>query len=212
MRGVNIMKVLLINGSPHEKGCTYTALQEIIDTLTAEGIESELLWLGNKPILGCIGCGYCYEHKKCFKDDMVNEVAEKAKEIDGFIFGTAVHYAAVSGALTSFMDRLFYSGKRGLFMKPAAGVVSCRRSGSTATYDQINKYFGITQMPIVSSQYWNAVHGNTPDEVRQDMEGMQTMRVIGRNMAWLLKSIEAGRAAGVPLPMVEKKQSTNFIR
>ena len=185
------MKVLLLNGSPKMEGCTYTALQEVAVTLQKHGIETEIFQVGAQPIAGCIGCGACVKTGKCFREDGVNEFVEKAKEADGFVFGSPVHYAAASGALTSFLDRAFY-GKGSAFQgKPGACVVSCRRGGATATFDQLNKYFTISNMPIVSSQYWNMVHGNTPDEVRQDLEGLQTMRTLGNNMAWLLKCIEA---------------------
>ena len=206
------MKVLLVNGSPHEKGCTYTALKQIEEQLNKNEIEAEIFWLGNKPVSGCIGCGNCIKTGKCFIDDKANEFLEKVPETDGFIFGTPVHFAASSGMLTSFMDRAFY-GRRALFSnKPASAIASCRRGGATATLDQINKYFGISNMPIISSQYWNMVHGNTPEEVKKDEEGMQTMRTLANNMAWLLKSIEAGKKAGVRLPENETIISTNFIR
>jgi len=206
------MKVLLFNGSPHEKGCTYTALSEVAKTIALEGIKTEIVWLGTKPMQSCIACRSCATTKACVFDDIVNEAAMQCAEADGFIFGTPVHYAAASGTLTTFMDRLFYTAGKALALKPAAGVVSCRRSGSTATFEQINKYFTICQMPVVSSQYWNAVHGHSPEEVQQDLEGMQTMRTLGRNMAWMLKCIEAGTAAGIPRPYQEERVSTNFIR
>ncbi len=207
------MKVLLVNGSPHKNGCTYTALCEVEKTLKEEGIETEIFWVGAKPIGGCMGCGACAALGKCVFDDVVNEFVEKAKAADGFIFGSPVHYAAASGAITSFMDRAFYSGKGAFSHKPASAVVSARRGGNTATYDQINKYFGISEMPIVSSKYWNMVHGNTPEEVMQDEEGLQTMRVLGRNMAYLLKCLECGRKNGIELPKPEKERKvTNFIR
>ncbi len=214
------MKVILVNGSPHKEGCTYTALTEVEKELKAEGIETEIFWLGTKPISGCLGCGACCRKGQngekpsglCVINDIVNEFTEKAKEADGFIFGSPVHYAALSGALTSFMDRAFY-GKGAIYRyKPAAGIVSARRGGTTAAFDQINKYFTISSMPVVSSKYWNMVHGNTPEQVRQDEEGMQIMRELGRNMAWLLKCIEAGRAAGIEAPVKEKPVMTNFIR
>ena len=206
------MKVLLVNGSPHAQGCTYTALCEVAAALEKQGIETELFQVGAKPISGCLGCGACIKTGKCVIDDVVNEFVEKAKDADGFVFGSPVHYAGASGAITSFMDRAFY-GKGAVYAnKPAAAVMSCRRGGATATLDQLNKYFTISNMPIVSSQYWNMVHGNTPDEVRQDAEGMQTMRTLGTNMAWLLKCIEAGKAAGVAMPEREAKVATNFIR
>ncbi|MBQ6853752.1 MAG: flavodoxin family protein [Peptococcaceae bacterium] len=206
------MKVLLVNGSPHAQGCTYTALREVAAALENQGIETELFQVGTKPISGCLGCGACIKNGKCVIDDVVNEFVEKAKDADGFVFGSPVHYAGASGAITSFMDRAFY-GKGAVYAnKPAAAVMSCRRGGATATLDQLNKYFTISNMPIVSSQYWNMVHGNTPDEVRQDAEGMQTMRTLGINMAWLLKCIEAGKTAGIAMPEREAKVATNFIR
>lgn len=206
------MKVILVNGSPKQKGCTYTALTEAAKTLNECGIETEIYWVGNKPIAGCIGCGACGRTGRCFNEDTVNPFVEKAKEADGFIFGSPVHYAAASGALTSFMDRAFYSGGKHMAGKPAAAVVSCRRGGASAAFDQINKYFTINCMPVVGSQYWNQVHGSTPDDVLKDLEGMQTMRTLARNMAWLLKCIEAGRQAGVTFPEREPVQRTNFIR
>ena len=206
------MKVLLVNGSPHAQGCTYTALCEVAAALEKQGIETELFQVGTKPISGCLGCGACIKTGKCVIDDVVNEFLEKAKDADGFVFGSPVHFANASGAITSFMDRAFY-GKGAVYAnKPAAAVMSCRRGGATATLDQLNKYFTISNMPIVSSQYWNMVHGNTPDEVRQDAEGMQTMRTLGINMAWLLKCIEAGKTAGIAMPEREAKVATNFIR
>lgn len=206
------MKVLLVNGSGHEKGCTYTALTEIAETLNKNNIETEIFWIGNKPLAGCIGCGNCITTGKCFINDVVNEFLDKAQFADGFIFGTPVHFASPSGMITSFMDRAFY-GKGKLFKnKPAAGIVSCRRGGSTATFDVLNKYFSISCMPIVTSQYWNMVHGNTPEEVKQDLEGMQTMRTLANNMAWMLKCIEAGKNNGVEYPKMEKVVRTNFIR
>ncbi len=211
------MKVILVNGGPHKEGCTYTALSEVAKTLNEEGIETEIFWVGNKPIAGCIACKSCAQNGKCVFDDVVNEFVEKAKDVDGFIFGSPVHYAGATGAITSFMDRVFYSasqaGKADRFLfKPAATVISARRAGTTATYDQLNKYFTISQMPIVSSNYWNQVHGNTPEEVMQDEEGLQTMRTLAENMAWLIKCIEAGRRAGIELPEYEKRIGTNFIR
>ncbi len=212
------MKVLLINGSPHKEGCTYTALSEVESTLKEEGIQTEIFWIGNKPIGGCIGCKACANLGKCVFEDTVNEFVEKAKEADGFIFGSPVHYAAATGNITGFMDRAFYSasqaGKGSYFQfKPAATVISARRAGTTATYDQLNKYFGITQMPIISSRYWNMVHGGNPEEVKKDKEGMQIMRMLGRNMAYYLKCIEAGKEKGINLPKQEEKINfTNFIR
>ena len=206
------MKVLLVNGSPNEHGCTNRALEEIKNTLTEEGVKAEILWIGKKPIGGCMACGAC-RSGKCAIDDIVNESREKFREADGFVFGSPVHYAAASGNLTSFMDRLFYSSSKDTFyMKPAAAVMSARRAGTTATLDQLNKYFTISQMPIVSSRYWNMVHGNTPAQVEEDKEGLQTMRMLARNMEYLLKCQQAGKAAGVELPRAEKTEITNFIR
>ena len=211
------MKVLLVNGGPHQHGCVYTALEEVAKELNKEDIETEIIWLGLKPIAGCIACKKCAETGKCVFDDIVNEFVEKAKDADGFIFGSPVHYAGATGAITSFMDRAFYSASNGgkadrFLFKTAAAVISARRAGTTATYDQLNKYFGITQMPIISSRYWNMVHGATPEDVRKDEEGMQTMRILGRNMAYYLKCIEAGREKGINLPEQEKITFTNFIR
>lgn len=206
------MKVLLVNGGPHEKGCTYTALEEVSKTLQKNGIETEIIWLGVNPIAGCIGCNACLKTGKCFRNDIVNDFIEKSKEADGFVFGTPVHFASSAGSLTSFMDRVFY-GRGELFKnKPACCVVSCRRGGATATFDQINKYFSICNMPIVTSQYWNQVHGTNPDEVRKDEEGMQTMRTLGNNMAWLLKCIDVAKKNGIEYPENEKAVKTNFVR
>lgn len=206
-------KVLLINGSCHEHGCTYTALCEVAGALEKEGVETEIIQLGNGAIRDCIACGACAKLHKCvFDDDLVNEVKEKAKEADGFVFGTPVYYAHPSGRILSFLDRLFYSGSRDFAFKPAAAVASARRAGTTASIDVLNKYFTIARMPVVSSSYWNMVHGNKPEEVLQDLEGLQVMRGIGQNMAWLLKCIEAGKAAGIETPEIEKKIATNFIR
>jgi multimeric flavodoxin WrbA len=206
------MKILVVNGSPHANGCTYTALCEVAAALEAEGMETEMIQVGTKPVSGCLGCGACIKTGKCVIDDVVNEFIEKAKEADGFVFGSPVHYAGASGAITSFMDRAFY-GKAAIYAdKPAAAIVSCRRGGATAAFEQLNKYFTISNMPIVSSQYWNMVHGNTPEQVRQDLEGLQTMRTLGKNMAWLLKCIEAGKDAGIAKPEREAKVATNFIR
>ncbi len=211
------MKVLLVNGGPHKDGCVNTALEEVAKELNHNEIETEIFWIGIKPIAGCIACKNCAKTGKCVFDDVVNEFVEKAKEADGFIFGSPVHYAGATGAITSFMDRVFYSasqaGKIDRFLfKPAATVISARRAGTTATYDQLNKYFGITQMPIISSRYWNMVHGGTPEEVKKDEEGMQTMRILGRNMAYFLHCIEAGKEKGIQQPEQEKVHFTNFIR
>ena len=211
------MKVLMANGSPHKEGCTYTALCEVADILQKEGIETEIFWIGNKPIGGCIACKTCVSRGACVFNDVVNEFRQKAYEADGFVFGSPVHYAGVSGNMTAFMDRLFYSelggnGNRAFYMKPAAAVISARRAGTTAAFDQLNKYFTIQEMPVVSSRYWNMVHGADPDQVRQDQEGLYTMRVLGRNMAYLLRCKEAAGNAGVELPERETPVFTNFIR
>lgn len=209
------MKVLLINGSPHVKGCTYTALDEIAKTLKEEGIESEIFHIGNDAIRGCIGCGMCYKEKngKCtFDTDSVNVAIDKMEECDAMIVGSPVHYAAASGAVTAFLDRLFYAGSKKFALKPAAAVVSCRRGGASAAFDQLNKYFTIANMPVISSQYWNMVHGSCAEDVLQDLEGLQTMRTLGKNMAWMLKCIEAGKKNGVTAPERERVVRTNFIR
>ena len=211
------MKVLLINGSPHQKACTYTALSVVADTLGEEGISADFYWIGNQPIGGCIGCYACAKNRKCVFDDKVNEFTKLAEEYDGFIFGSPVYYSGMNGSLMSFMDRVFFSASmrepHPFRFKPAAAIVSARRSGTTSALDQMNKYFLHQQMPIISSRYWNMVHGNTPDEVLQDTEGLQIMRVLARNMAWFLKLKEAGEKAGISLPRQEENRlATNFIR
>lgn len=210
------MKVLLVNGSPHEKGCTYTALNEVAETLNTEGIETRVFWIGSKPISGCIGCRACMKIKKCVINDNVNEFLDFASEYDGYVFGSPVHWASAAGAITSFLDRAFYAdlcgGRKSFYLKPAACVISARRAGTTATYDQINKYFGLLQMPIISSQYWNMVHGSTPEEVKQDLEGLQIMRTLARNMAFFIKCKDAGLQNGVEMPIRENGIFTNFIR
>jgi len=206
------MKVLLINGSPREKGCTYTALCEVAGALKKNGIKTEIVHIGANPMVGCIACGKCDRDTGCIIDDLVNEIAAKAKAADGLVFGSPVYYAGAAGQLCAFMDRLFYAYGRKFKGKPAAAIVSCRRGGATAAFDRINKYFLLSQMPIVSSQYWNMVHGNTPDEVQQDLEGLQIMRTLGNNMAWLLKCIHAGKKAGIQMPEPEPRVTTNFIR
>jgi multimeric flavodoxin WrbA len=207
------MKVLLVNGSPNKEGCTYTALSEVAGALNKNGLETEIFHIGTSPISGCLGCGVCRKSGKCVVDDCVNDFTVRAKTADGFIFGSPVHFASATGSLTSFMDRAFFSNIGGVFRgKPAAAIVSCRRGGATASFDQINKYFSISQMPIVTSQYWNMVHGHTPEDVKKDLEGLQIMRTLGNNIAWLLKCIQAGREAGMELPQPEERISTNFIR
>lgn len=207
------MKVILFNGSPRANGCTYTALLEIANVLNAQSIETEIVQIGNKPIQDCIGCGGCTNKGKCvFSNDCVNEWIEKAKSANGFVFGTPVYYAHPSGRILSAMDRLFYAGGKYFEHKPAAVITSARRAGTTATLDTISKYLGIAQMPIISSTYWNMVHGNSPEEMQQDLEGMQTMRNVGVNMAWILKCIEIGKQLGVCKPKTETIVWTNFIR
>lgn len=210
------MKVLLVNGSPNKKGCTYTALNEVSETLNDEGIETEIFHIGTKPLAGCIACKSCVKTGHCVFDDKVNEFLKIAGNFDGYIFGSPVHFAAASGAITSFMDRVFYtdlgSGKQSFYLKPSAAVISARRAGTTATFDQLNKYFALMQMPIISSQYWNMVHGQTPEDVKNDIEGLQIMRTLGRNMAFFLKCKEAGIKAGIAFPEREQTTFTNFIR
>ena len=211
------MKVLLINGSPNEHGCTYTALSTVAAALHDEGIGAKIYWLGRKPISGCLSCYRCMKDHKCVLNDEVNRFTEMAMDHDGFIFGSPVYYSGMNGSLMSFMDRAFFSASaqdpHPFRFKPAAAVVSARRAGTTSALDQINKYFLHQQMPVATSRYWNMVHGNTPEEVRQDEEGMQTLRYLARNMAWLLKLKEVGEKAGVPEPPQEKTRvATNFIR
>ena len=208
------MKVLMLNGSPHEKGCTYTALMEVAGELEKAGIQTEIMHVGGDLVHGCMGCGACSKLGRCiYSQDKVNEAVEKMKESQGLIVGSPVHYASAGGAVTSFLDRFFYSGGAYAAHKPAAAVASARRAGTTATLDQLNKYFMISQMPVVSSQYWNMVHGGCPEDVKKDEEGLQIMRVLGRNMEWLPQSIEAGKESGIAVPDMEKeKKRTNFIR
>lgn len=211
------MKVLLFNGSPHKEGCTFCALDEIRKTLLEENIESEIYHIGNKSISGCRACRACAKIGKCIIEDGVNEFLEYAKDFDGFIFGSPVYYAAAAGGAVSFLNRAFFTAfmsRRGdIFLhKPAAAVVSARRAGTTATLDQLNKYFAITQMPIISGRYWNMVHGHTQEDVKKDLEGMQNMRILARNMAYYLKCIEAGKKAGIELPRQEETIFTDFIR
>ena len=207
------MKVLLINGSPHVRGCTYTALSEVASELINQGISTQIFHIGTDPIAGCIACGACRKNGgRCFRNDVVNEVMSLAAQSDGIVLGSPVYYVSISGQLSSFLDRLFFAGSGLMANKPGAAVVSCRRGGASAAFDALNKYFTISNMPVVSSNYWNQVHGSNPAEVKQDEEGMQTMRQLGRNMAWLLKCMEAGKAAGVALPETEERIWTNFIR
>ena len=211
------MKVLLFNGSPHNQGCTFTALTEIANTLKEEGIDSEIFHVGNDAIKSCMACRACANLGKCVVNDRVNEFVELMEKCDGLIIGSPVHYASSSGATVAFLDRAFFSasmsGRRDIFEhKPGSSIASARRAGTTATLDQLNKYFTISQMPIISGRYWNMVHGSTPDEVHQDLEGMQNMRILARNMAWHLKCQQAAKEAGVEMPKKEETIWTNFIR
>lgn len=203
------MKVLVINGSPHPKGCTDRALLEVEETLHKEGIETVRLNIGNKDIRGCIGCNYCAEHGKCVFNDIVNETVSQWAEADGVVIGSPVYYANLNGTLRSYLDRLFYSTSRTLnkAMKVGAAVISSRRAGSTSAFDELNHYFTISAMPIVSSTYWNEVHGFQAADVEEDLEGLQTMRNLGRNMAFLLKAIDGKRAE---IPQQEKNYFTSF--
>jgi len=213
--GVTKMKVLLVNGSPNAQGCTYTGLMEVAGTLQQEGIDTEIFQVGKQPISGCLACYKCRSANpgRCVISDRVNEGLEAAAGADGFIFGSPVHFAAAGGAITSFMDRLFFSaGPDVFYLKPAAAIVSARRGGTTSAFDQLNKYFTIREMPVVSSTYWNMIHGRKPEDVKQDLEGLQTLRVLARNMAWLLRCKAAGAQAGVALPQREKPLRTDFIR
>lgn len=211
-----LMKVLLVNGSPNERGCTYTALSEAAKTLRENGADADFFWIGTGPVSGCTACSSCSELGRCVFDDRVNEFTSAAADYDGFIFGSPVYFSGMNGSLMSFMDRAFYSvSRRGsdpFRFKPAAAVVSARRAGTTSALDQMNKYFLYMQMPVISSRYWNMVHGNTPREVMKDEEGLQIMRVLARNMAWFLKMKEAAEKAGVFPPEQEEKVATNFIR
>ena len=206
------MKVMLINGSPNEKGCTYTALHEVEKALHEDGIETGWIQIGKKAVAGCVACNFCAKGGHCVFNDEVNGLIDQLPQIDGIVVGSPVYYCGPSGQIRAFLDRLFYAGGDRFDGKLGAAVVSCRRGGAATAYDQLNKYFSISNMPVVSSQYWNQVHGNTPEEVMQDLEGLQTMRTLGHNMAWLLKCIDAGKKAGVPLPVREEPISTNFVR
>lgn len=205
------LNVLLINGSPNAKGCTYTALSEVERTLNAEGISTEMVHIGNKDIRGCIACFKCAETGRCVFNDMVNELAPKFEAADGLVIGSPVYYAGPNGTLTNLLDRLFFSTHFSKRMKVGAAVCSARRGGTTATFDRLNKYFTISEMPIVSGRYWNMVHGSNAEQVLQDEEGMQNMRFLGRNMAFLLRAIAAERDRG-GLPQQEEVSYTNFIR
>ena len=211
------MKVLLFNGSPHKKGCTFIALEEIQHTLSEEEIDSEIYQIGIEPISACRACYACSKIGKCIIEDKVNDFLDYAADFDGFIFGSPVHYGSCCGGITTFLDRVFFtafqSGRGNIFMhKPGAAIVSARRAGATAALDQLNKYFLITQMPIISGRYWNMVHGAAASEVKQDEEGLQNMRILARNMAWHLKCLEAAKKANVEMPKTENIIFTNFIR
>lgn len=202
------MKVLLVNGSPRAKGCTYTALSEVASALEQCGVETEIFQLGTAPVRGCIACGACKKLGKCaFDDDVCNALGDKMAAADGIVIGSPVYYAGANGAICAVLDRVFYSHGSPMHHKPGAAVVSCRRGGASATFDRLNKYFTINQMPVVSSTYWNSVHGSTPEQVRADLEGMQTMRALGQNMAWMLKCME-----NQPLPETDAKVYTNFYK
>ena len=203
------MKVLLLNGSPNVNGCTARALKEVEVTLNNEGIETENICIGNKNIRGCIACGNCMKNGKCIFEDSVNEIAPKFEEADGIVVGTPVYYAHSNGTIISFLDRLFYSAKVDKRMKVGAAVISSRRAGSTSALDEINKYFTISQMPIVSSTYWNEVHGKTAEDVEKDLEGLQTMRNLGKNMAFMIKSINLGKET-YGIHETEKREHTSF--
>lgn len=210
------MKVLLVNGSPHKEGCTYTALCEVSKALNKNGVDTDIFWIGTKALSGCIACGKCRENNQCVFQDTVNEFLDIAGDYDGFVFGTPVHWGGAAGAMTSFMDRVFYAdlcgGGNRFLLKPAAVVISARRAGTTATWDQVNKYFGLMQMPIITSRYWNMVHGARPEEVKQDLEGLQTMRVLGNNMAFFLQCKKVALQMGIKMPEQEPMIFTNFVR
>lgn len=207
------MKVLLFNGSTRWDGCTCAALSQVAHALEEAGVETELLQMGNGPVRECVGCDRCAGLGRCvFGDDMVNAWLEKAREADGFVFGSPVYYAHPTGQFLSVLDRLFYAGGDAFAHKPGAAVVSARRAGTTASLDVLNRYFADAQMPVVSSTYWNMVHGTAPEQVAQDLEGLQTMTNLGRSMAWLLKCIEAGKRQGIAPPQGSRAQWTNFIR
>ena len=205
-------KVLLINGSPNEQGNTWTALNEVAGALERNGVETELLYLGKQPIADCIACYKCVKTGTCVFDDQVNQVIERLDEYDGLVLGSPVYFAGPSGRLCAFLDRLFWAGGKRMAGKLAAAVVCCRRGGASAALDRLNRYFTYSNMCVVGSSYWNMVHGLKPGEVKEDLEGMQTMRVLGENMAWMLRSLESGRSSVVAAPAREKKAFTNFVR
>ena len=202
-------KVLLLNGSPHTHGCTATALAEMISVFEKEGIETEIIQVGNKEIRGCISCGTCESKGKCVFDDLVNEVAPKFEEADGLVVGSPVYYGSPNGNLLSFLDRLFYSTSFSKHMKVGAAVVSCRRGGNTASFDVLNKYFTISSMPVASSTYWNQVHGFSAEDVKKDLEGLQTMRNLARNMSFMIKAFSTAKEK-IGYPELERSAFTSF--
>lgn len=204
-------KILLINGSPNEHGCTYTALNEIANTLSQNNVLSEFLYLGKNPIAGCIACGKCTQTGRCVFDDMVNKTLERLDEYDGIVIGSPVYYAGPTGQLCAFLDRLFFCSENRMAGKLGAAVVSCRRGGASAAFDRLNKYFTICNMNVVGSQYWNQVHGFTPEDVRKDKEGLQTMRTLAQNMVWMLENIQAGKVQNIAFPQYEERLRTHFI-
>lgn len=205
------MKVILINGSPHKHGCTYTALKEVSDTLEKRSIETDILYLGQSPIAGCIACGKCNEKGLCTFDDSVNILIKKIKDYQGIVVGSPVYYGGPTGQICSFMERLCYAGGKWMKGKVGASVVSCRRGGATAAFDRLNKYFLMNNVMVAGSQYWNLVHGTSSEEVKDDLEGLQTMRTLGENIAWLLHSMESSKNE-IRKPIYEEKLYTNFIR
>lgn len=205
------MKVLLVNGGPHPQGCTNRALEEVEKALNEEGIETVNYFIPNTEMHDCIACMSCRQTGQCVFDDAVNEFTAMAQEADGFVFGTPVFFAHPTGKLLSFMDRAFYSAKVNFAHKPSAAITSSRRAGNIVSMDVINKHFGNSEMPIITSNYWNEVHGQKPEEVEKDEEGLATMYALGKNMAWILKCIDAGKKAGIEIPQNVKK-ATNFIK
>lgn len=205
------MKVLLINGSPNADGCTYTALKEVAGELERAGIDTEIFQIGRQAVRGCIDCGGC-RNNRCAFDDIANQALAKFESCDALVIGSPVYYASPNGSLLALLNRMFFAGSALMRLKPAACIVSARRAGTTAALEVLNKYPTIAQMPLVSSSYWNMVHGNEPAEVQKDEEGLKTMRVLGRNMAYLLKCVEAGKQVGVTPPAPEPRVFTNFIR
>ena len=206
------MKVLMVNGSPNEHGCTYTALSEVAKTLEKHGIESEIVYLGKKPVAGCIACMNCFKTGHCFRNDIVKGLQERLDEFDAIILGSPVYYSNPTGQILSFAQRLFFCKENEMAGKLGASVVSCRRGGASATFESLNQFFTICNIPVVSSQYWNSVHGFTPEDVHKDEEGLQTMRSLGENMAWMLKAIQKGKEVGINLPVYEPRLRTHFIQ